>query len=83
MDANEFHQKHGRKIVDQVREKLGMSLCSWYHIKNYARPVTPDRAVKLAIASDEITAGDGMQIVDLLRLRDLPARVVGTGKDEA
>jgi hypothetical protein len=35
------------------------------------------------MASDEITAGDGMQIVDLLRLRDLPARVVGTGKDEA
>jgi hypothetical protein len=35
------------------------------------------------LVSDEITAGDGMQVVDLLRLQDLPARIVGTGKEEA
>ena len=83
MNAKEFHDKHGRKIVDQVREKIGMSLCYWYNIKNGQVGVSSEKALTMAIASDEVTAGDGMQVVDLLRLRDLPARIVGTGKEEA
>jgi hypothetical protein len=83
MNALEFHDKHGRRIVDKLLSRMGLSLCSWYHIKNGVRTVSPERAVLLALVSDEITAGDGMQVVDLLRLQDLPARIVGTGKEEA
>ena len=81
MNAKEFHAKHGRKTVDQLREKLNISLDYWYHIKNNVCGVSTEKAVQLALASDEITAGDGMQVVDLLRIRDLPAHIVGTGKE--
>lgn len=82
MNAQEFHAKHGRKAVDKVREQLNMSLDYWYHIKNGVCGVSPEKAVKLAETSDEVAPGDGMKIIDLLGLRDIPSRLVGTGKEE-
>lgn len=82
MNAKEFHDAQGPKVVRQMRDKIGLCLQSWYHIKNGVHGVSVNKAIELAKASEEVAPGEGMKIVDLLGLRDLPAYLVGSGKDE-
>lgn len=81
MNAKEFHDKHGPKVVRQMRDKIGLSLQYWYHMKNGVCGVSAQKAVELAKASDEVAPGQGMKVIDLLGLRDLPSYLVGTGKE--
>jgi len=79
LNAKEFADKHGRDAVYKVCEKVGISLIYWSRIKNLHCTVSSARALELARASDEVT-GDPMTVVDLLRMREVPSRVTGSGR---
>jgi hypothetical protein len=81
MTAQEFYKKYGRKVVREVCAKIGMREVYWNNIKNEHTAVSVHKALELAKASDEVT-GDPMTVVDLLRLRDLPSRIVGSGRGD-
>lgn len=77
MTPKEWSKKYGRKAVKEMCEKVGVSLVYWRNVKNLHSPVSTARALQFARASDEVSGGDPMTVVALLRLQDQPAHIVG------
>jgi hypothetical protein len=78
MTAQEWSKKYGKKAVREMCAKVGVSLVYWRNVKNQHSSVSTARALEFARASDEVSGGDPMTVVSLLRLDDLPARIVGS-----
>jgi hypothetical protein len=82
MTPQEWSKKYGKKAVREMCEKVGVSLVYWRNVKNQHSPVSTARALEFAKASDEVSGGDPMTVVALLRLLDQPARIVGTSRGD-
>lgn len=82
MNAKEFHEHYGIKVVKQLLERMDVSRIYWNTIKNGNRTVSLRQAFKLAKASAELVpAGEPhMTVLDLMGIGGESPKIIGVAR---
>ena len=84
MNARQFHEHYGINVVRKIVDKLGTSFHYWKGIKGGYTPISHARALELAQLSTEVIGenDEPMTVLELLKLDQHPARIIGTVRSE-
>lgn len=85
MNAQEFHDAYGAKVVNQLLDHIGIGAIYWSNIRNGHKVVGKKRALEFARVSAQLVGPNKphLTVIDMIGLRHEMPKLVGKARGPA